>query len=119
MKHAGGCSVAALFCFFTVIFFFSPFAAITAVHVSGIVVIYFLRASTLMLFQVFCNSSQRLFNGYVHFILQLNQIGVKIIMTMKRFDFGGILTAGLCLEVNFDCTVFAVYVNVMNVADVV
>ncbi len=37
-----------------------PFAAITAAYLSGIVSIYFLRTSTLMLSHAFCNSSQRL-----------------------------------------------------------
>ncbi len=37
-----------------------PFAAITAAHLSGIVSIYILRTSTLMLSHVFCNSSKRL-----------------------------------------------------------
>ncbi len=37
-----------------------PFAAITAAYLSGIVPIYFLRTSTLMLSHASCNSSQRL-----------------------------------------------------------
>ncbi len=37
-----------------------PFAAITAAHLSGIVSIYFLRISTQMLSNAFCNSRQRL-----------------------------------------------------------
>ncbi len=38
----------------------SPFAAITAAHLSGIVSIYFLRISTQMLSNALCNSRQRL-----------------------------------------------------------
>ncbi len=38
----------------------SSFAAITAAHLSGILSIYILRNSTLMLSHAFCNSSQRL-----------------------------------------------------------
>ncbi len=69
MKHADGCSehnkyqmkwVVLFLSMLTLILVCPPFAAITAAHLSGIVSIYFLRTSTLMLSHVFCNSSYML-----------------------------------------------------------
>ncbi len=67
----------------------SSFAAIAAAHLSGIVSIYILRNSTLMLSNAFCNSSQRL---SFEWIINLSSLFSKLPQICSRgwgVDFEG------------------------------